>query len=95
MHLEKKHMPFPNPSGYYGLPMPEIFEQDITSFDSDRLKQIVWDVTAFLNRDDQAFGYTGSYLSTGFDQWVNTLTESQTVALIRWIAEILATKFTK
>jgi deoxyhypusine synthase len=87
-------MTYPNPSGYYGLQMPEIFEQDITSFDSDRLKQIVWDVTAFLNRDDQAFGYTGSYLSTGFDEWVNTLSETKVIDLIRWLAELLAAKST-
>jgi deoxyhypusine synthase len=88
-------MTYPNPSGYYGLQMPEIFEQDITSFDSDRLKQIVWDVTAFLNRDDQAFGYTGSYLSTGFDEWVNTLSETKVIDLIRWLSEVLSAKANK
>lgn len=88
-------MPYPNSAGYYSLPMPEIFEEQITSFDSDQLMQTLWDVTAFLNRDDQAFGYTGSYLSTGFDEWVNTLTEIQVIDLIRWLAEVLSARANK
>lgn len=86
-------MTYPNSAGYYGLKMPSIFEEDITRYlDIDQLKQIVWDVAAFLNRDDQAFGYTGSYLSTGFEQWVNTLTQNQVIDLIRWLSEVLAAK---
>lgn len=85
-------MPYPNPAGY-GLKMPSIFEEDITRYlDIDRLKQIVWDVAAFLNRDDQAFGCRTSYISTGFDEWVNTLPENQVIDLIRWLSEVLAAK---
>jgi len=85
-------MTYPNPAGYYGLKMNIIFQDDISNFDSDRLKQTLGDLAAFLNRDDEAFGYQDSYTCTGFHQWVNTLPESQVIDLIRWIAELLAAK---
>jgi len=88
-------MPSHNPAGYYGLEMNIIFQDDISNFDSERLHQTLWDVTAFLNGDDQSFAYQDSYTCTGFKEWVNTLTESQIVALIRWLAEVLSTKYTK
>jgi len=86
-------MPSHNTAGYYGLEMNIIFQDDISNFDIERLNQTLWDLTAYLNRDDQAFAYQDSYTCTGFHKWVESLSESQTVALIRWIAEVLSTKY--
>ncbi len=84
-------MTIPNPAGYY-LPLPEEIEAEITELDYEELTQTLADLVGHLNRDDDAFEFQGVYTFPKFDFFVNAMKQTDLIALIRWVAEIVATK---
>lgn len=70
----------------------EIVKEFITEFsglDIDSLKQLVWDLSSYLNRDDQAFTYEGSFSSKAFVEYLHSCSDSQIVGLIIAVGTIL------
>lgn len=85
-------MTYPNPAGYY-LPLPEAIEAEITALDYEGLTQTLADLGGYLN-SVLVFGFEfqGVYTSHDFVRFVNDMKETDLIALIRWVAEIVATK---
>ena len=82
-------MTYPNPAGYY-LPLPEVFEAEITALNYEGLTQTLADLVGHLNRDDDAFEFEGVYVSSEFDCFMHEMKQTDVIALIRWVAERLS-----
>lgn len=65
------------------------FIKEFSRLDIDSLKQLVWDLSSYLNRDDQAFAYEGSFSSKAFIEYIRFCSDSQIVGLIIVVGTIL------
>lgn len=81
-----------NPAGYYGLKLRADLENEVNSLDKADLELLLLDLAAYLNRDDEEFGFESAYASVELDTYIEDLKYSDLIAFIRWVAEILAVK---
>lgn len=89
-------MPFPNPANYY-LPTPEALESEVESLDVSELAQTLREVSELLDKtlDGEEIEFETLYRSNRFDAWVNNLQVDALINLIRWLAERMASLYTK
>ena len=89
-------MTFPNPAGYYLL-MPEQFETEIEALDVSELANVLFDISELVDEvlDGNEFEFQTVYGSEQFDIWVNNLQVDALINLIRWLAERMASLYTK
>jgi len=89
-------MPSHNPAGYYLL-MPEQFETEIEALDISELANVLFDISELVDEvlDGNEFEFQTVYGSEQFDIWVNNLQVDALINLIRWLAERMASLYTK
>lgn len=81
----------PNPAGYYSLTIPEAIEKEIAALGYFELIEELHLITYSLSPQgrDPVFDHLGC----DADDWYGGLEIGDRLSLVRWIADILASKF--
>jgi len=77
--------------------MPEQFETEIEALDISELANVLFDISELVDEvlDGNEFEFQTVYGSEQFDIWVNNLQVDALINLIRWLAERMASLYTK
>ncbi len=86
-------MTTPNPAGYY-LPLPEPVEEAIQALDYAQSVTLVHSIIYHLGegKEDRFYSFI-PFTPSSFDDAIDQLSTKDKIALIRWLSELLETKF--
>jgi len=78
---------FPNPSGYYGLELPDIYENQLEELSYEELLGVIHELTTALHGE---ITFTSDPLTGGFDDYIDRfLSKKQKIAFLRWLCDCL------
>ncbi|MCA6610756.1 MAG: hypothetical protein IM516_01330 [Pseudanabaena sp. M158S2SP1A06QC] len=81
-----------NPAGYYGLQLPQNFETEILQLGYFELVETVHEMIYSITPNGETFP-SFEHLFPESESYYHDLSFEPRISLIRWIAEILSTKF--
>ena len=85
-------MPFPQPAGYYSLPLSESAEKLICSLSYDELADLIFDIASHLSTDlrESQFFAMHMHFVKWFEDEIDAFTTENKIGLLRWMSERLA-----
>lgn len=79
-----------NPAGYYGLEIPDIYQNEIDELTCSALIEVAHEITTAIAKQTE---FTSTHLCYGFDGYIENFTIKDKISLLRWITEIILLKF--